>query len=92
MPVIDHAVHEKVRSTGAEPYGCANHTRVGEYPAPNRFYNIWGTVFVEEVIMIKNNMSQECRYDKSLEDQRCDECVHLGSGESYAEMVRSQGT
>ena len=34
-------------------------------------------------------MSDRCRYDRSLTDNDCTDCVHRGKGESYAEQVRS---
>ena len=33
--------------------------------------------------------SSECRYDKSLTDQRCLDCKHRGSGEAYDLKIRS---
>ena len=33
-------------------------------------------------------MSNRCRYDMSLKDRYCADCVHRGKGEAYEESVR----
>lgn len=91
MPVINHEIHEKVRITGKEPYSCNNRNIQPYYYVLTRDYLYNGTYKMTQTL-VHHNMSKECRYDKSLSDKRCENCIHKGSGESYAEMVMSQGT
>lgn len=53
---------------------------------PDHRYGCWG--LPEE---LNHRMSDRCRYDKSLGDPNCTDCVHRGKGEAYDKMVREQG-
>ena len=92
MPVENHAVHTKTRIAADKPYGCNNLDRdmVG-YSAPNRRAgaNGYEPTFWMERVKIPHVMSRECRYDMSNKDTRCDGCKHRGSGEAYADRIRS---
>lgn len=90
MPVIEHEVHDKVKSTGKEPYLCKNKNIQPYYYVSTRDY-MYGLTYRMIHTLVHHRMSKECRYDKSLSDARCDDCIHRGSGEDYAEMVRSNG-
>lgn len=83
MPVIDHATHEKVIEKAGTKYGCHNRERpikgapvVSVYALPRS----WPYVF-----------SEECRYDMSLQDAKCEGCEWRGGGERYDEEIRSKG-
>ena len=83
MPVLDHPTHEKVREGEGAVYGCWNRQRpikgapvVSVYSMPRE----WPYVF-----------SEECRFDMSLKDPKCNGCEWRGSGEKYDEMVRRNG-
>lgn len=94
MAVIEHAVHEKVKIKADKPYGCHNKDRDSKgYYAPNRMAGSDGykPMFRYEAIRIERRMSLECRYDMSLTDARCNGCKHRGSGERYADMVKTKG-
>ena len=82
MPVVDTPVHEKVREKEGAVYGCWNKPRpVRGQPVYSPFSNSeWPYVF-----------SEECRFDMSLKDPKCDGCEWRGSGEKYDEMVRRNG-
>ncbi len=82
MPVLDHEVHEKVKSTATTPYGCSNQPRSAGYHGQlgwneGRAMRVW----------IPDTMSKLCRYDKRPTDPRCGGCK-LPSDEEY---LRSYG-
>lgn len=83
MPVEDHPVHEKVRQASDARYGCKDRVRSTHYWAPNRVY--YGEKPVPEWTVIKNVMSDECRYDRSPSDPMCEGCANRGSGEPRRE-------
>lgn len=92
MPVETHEVHEKVKVGDDFRYGCWN--RPGKfnytYQAPARIYADDGSFEVSSVEVRFAN-SHNCRYDLSLSDSACKGCTHRGSGEIYAEKIRSIG-
>lgn len=92
MPVEDHAVHSKTKVAADKPYGCHNREMSEGYYAPNRFAGTTGNEPIWWIgrVRIPHVMSRECRYDMSLSDLRCSGCKHRGSGERYAELVRSR--
>lgn len=93
MPVIDHEVHESTKAGLDKRYGCWNKSRdFNAYYAPQRFAGSDGykPSFRFEAVRIVNRMSKECRYDMSKTDYMCEGCKHRGSGEAYAELVRSE--
>lgn len=84
MPVEDHAVHEKVREKDGATNGCWNLPRPKKCQPVRSIYAMpreWPFV-----------MSEECRYDMSLTDRKCEGCEWRGSGERYAEDIRRRGT
>lgn len=91
MPVIDHAVHEKVRISADKPYGCHNREMSAGYHAINRFAGTTGhqPIWWLERMRIPHVMSRECRFDMSLKDPRCEGCKHRGSGEAYDARIRA---
>jgi hypothetical protein len=83
MPVVDTPVHEKVREKEGAKYGCWNKPRPKGGDEVRSIYAMprsWPYVF-----------SEECRYDMSLTDSKCEGCKWRGSGEAYDAMVRSNG-
>ena len=91
MPVLEHEVHEKVRSATGEPYGCSNRGKFRNgYYAPDRDY-VKAWPYAEDKKWIPHTMSRTCRYDMSLTDPRCATCVHKGQGEAYSNEVRTKG-
>ena len=94
MPVEDMPVHDKVRELAGTKYGCYNRKPYADgYRAPNRYQTSDGyqAVYKLEAKFIPRVMSRECRYDQSLTDWKCHECIHRGSGEAYADRVRANG-
>ena len=92
MPVENHPVHAKTSIGASKPYGCHNLDReMMGYSAPNRRAgsNGYDPTFWMERVKISHVMSRECRYDMSNKDTRCDGCKHRGSGEAYADRIRS---
>lgn len=86
MPVLDHPTHEK--TIGGERYGCHNKTRKAKcYWAKDGYHGDGRQNFV----LVTHSMSVECRYDHSLSDHKCLWCINAGSGEAYAERIRSNG-
>lgn len=95
MPVEDMPVHEKVIEKEGARYGCFNRKPFADgYRAPNRYQTSDGyqAVFKIEAKFIPHVMSRECRYDMSLTDHKCHECIHRGSGEAYAARVRESAS
>ena len=94
MPVIEHAVHDKVRIDANTPYGCHDREFSEAYSAPNRRAgtNGYQPTFWLERVRIPHTMSRECRYDMSLQDARCGGCKHRGKGEKYAASIRAAGS
>ncbi len=82
-PVIDHEVHEKVKSTATTPYGCSNKGRDSHYLGQDG-WNHDGTACR---IYIRDRASLKCRYDGRKNDLRCGECK-LPSDDEY---LRSYG-
>ena len=92
MAVLEHEVHEKVRIELNKPYGCNGFgNRSKGYWVQERQYKSDKTYVIRDKF-IEYRMSHECRYDMSLNDPRCENCKHRGSGERYNEMVRSKGS
>lgn len=94
MPVLEHEVHDKTKELAGARYGCHNRKPYADgYRAPNRYQTSDGyqAVYKLEAKFIPHVMSRECRYDMSLTDWKCYECIHRGSGEAYAEKVRANG-
>ena len=91
MPVLPHEVHEKTVLT-RQYYGCYNYDRgaLAEYYAPTRIYNEDGSFYIGSKLVEVHN-SLECRYDHSLNDPRCNDCKHRGSGERYAQETARKG-
>ena len=94
MPGLDHDVHDLVREKDGAVYGCWNRNRFASgYYAPQRQYSPTGSGnFTMVKVYIDHTMSIACRYDMSLTDRKCAECMHAGSGEAYAEEIRRNGT
>ena len=88
MPVEDHPVHEKVVLAKGTPYGCKDRVYADGYWTHQRKYLEDGRYVMHEVF-IKHVMSADCRYDKSLIDERCATCSKKGNGEKYAQRVIS---
>jgi radical SAM protein with 4Fe4S-binding SPASM domain len=82
MPVLDHETHESVIEKEGAKYGCWNMHRptVGDIVESTYSGEKWSYVF-----------SEECRYDMSLTDTKCDGCEWRGSGEMYDLEIRSKG-
>ena len=81
MPVTDHPVHEHgVRETSTHRYGC--HNRRDRFKSYHIAQDGWwndGHELIAKVKAVEFRMSNECRYDKSLKDSRCQGCRHQGS-------------
>lgn len=92
MPVIDHPIHEKVIEKQGAKYGCFNRKPYSQgYLAPNRVYAPSGN-FTMENAFVPHVMSNDCRYDMSLTDRKCEGCEHRGSGEAYDQSVRGMAS
>lgn len=93
MPVLDHDVHPSVIIGPDHRYGCWNRVSYSRgYYAPSRQYSPSGSGnFTMVKQYISHAMSTDCRYDMSLTDDNCAECVHQGSGEEYDQRIRSKG-
>lgn len=91
MPVLEHEVHETVREKEGAVYGCWNRVgfRGGYYAPDRRYYGIGG--FDTISVFVEHCLSTDCRYEMSEKDTKCNGCKHRGSGEAYAQMVRSNG-
>lgn len=70
MPVIDHPVHEMTRQKNGAVYGCHNRRP-------------FKSGYLAAGLFIQDNMSRECRYDRSLSDGKCNDCKWRGMGEKY---------
>lgn len=88
MPVEDHEVHEKVKISADEPYGCSNRTGFGKgYYAPDREYRPDGT-FYTRLTFIPHAMSTSCRSFYLWDtDPRCAVCK-AERDEAYANTMR----
>ena len=82
MPVESHAVHELTRIDASHRYGCHNH-------GPRDPWVRGSDAYGSQAWPFRN--SQECRFDLSLSDPSCTDCIHRGSGESYTDLVRQVG-
>jgi hypothetical protein len=94
MPVVDHPVHP--RTVGGALYGCHNRAPFkASYIAPDRIYDAQPgplpNSYRSVQTAIPHAMSTDCRYDMSLTDKKCADCIHRGSGEEYDKMIRSNG-
>ena len=91
MPVEDHEVHEKVRISADEPYGCANRKELsGGYWVKVRVY-IDGSQGQYELLdkYIPFRMSTKCRsFYLWEEDPRCGYCTSPKDYE-YADKMRN---
>ena len=95
MPVLNHEVHPATVQADGAVYGCHNRSRdAAGYYAPDglqiKAHDNLKYSFVK-TRYIKNVLSKECRYDKSLSDPKCSGCCHQGSGEEYDRKVRRDG-
>jgi hypothetical protein len=85
MPVDEKEVHPL--TVGSERYdACREKVRRGGYWAPNRIY-VDGCAYAKELVFVVDLMSQGCRYDRSLSDQKCEGCGQRGEGEKYSAMM-----
>lgn len=90
MPVLDHEVHESVRTTTAAfRYGCNGMAFHEGYYAPARRTFPDGR-FEVTCTYIPHRMSTICRYDQSLLDTGCTDCPMRGQGEEYDQMIRNK--
>lgn len=93
MPVLDHEVHDSVIQKEDAKYGCWNKERKREDLLVkngwlfNHLFTEGKQLFTE----IEDFGSLECRYDKSLLDNKCKGCNRQGSGEKYSEMIKESG-
>lgn len=78
MPVIDHEISQLVIEKSGAVYGC--------WGRPESFAKTVRSLFSfpREYPFV---MSNECRYDKSETDRKCNGCHLRGSGERYAQSV-----
>lgn len=84
MPVEDHPVHKATMQASGALYGCHSRSRNRSNLLVKAGYTRYG----EQLWMsIDDFGSKECRYDKSLTDNKCRECPHRGSGEDYFRKV-----
>ena len=92
MPVIEHAVHEKVRIGEGWVYGCHNRPSKFKphYWAPERRVFPDGSFEVMSV-RVPHSLSHNCRFDLSLADPACKGCDHRGEGLAYTERVQALG-
>lgn len=92
MAVLQHEVHERTKIGPDHRSGCHNRPEFSRgYYAPDREYKPDGTwVIVQR--FIRHSMSQECRFDLSLQSAHCAGCKHAGSGEEYAATIRANGS
>lgn len=88
MPVEDHEVHEKVRISADEPYGCSGRSGFAAgYYAPDRRHKPDGTFYVIQV-WIPHAMSTACRNFYLWDvDPRCAVCTSERDVE-YAERMK----
>ena len=91
MAVIESQSNALNTCFSTRPYGCSNRKMQPGYYMPVRRYDRETGDFEVDTKFIEHAMSTECRYDKSLTDQRCQFCDHRGSGERYDQMIRSKG-
>ena len=79
MPVEDHEVHEKVRISADDPYGCHSKStgplRANGYYAPDRRYKPDGTFYIVQEF-IRHVTSTSCRNFYIWDtDPRCFGCT-----------------
>lgn len=78
MPVEDHEVHERVRISADDPYGChsaRNPVTSDGYYAPDRVYRPDGTYHIV-LTYIKHATSKDCRNFYLWDtDPRCRGCA-----------------
>lgn len=85
-PVEDHEVHEKVKSTGTEPYGCSNAKQSDGYWIKAREYRTNGTYVMRDTF-IPHRMSKDCRnFYLWYTDPRCATCERTKDRE-YAQRM-----
>lgn len=90
MPVEDHATSEKVKIDSSWRYGCWNRQgyKDGYLAIDGLTLGMLGNTREVSMSFVANNMSKECRFDKSLSDPACEGCKWRGSGEAYDQKVR----
>lgn len=88
MPVEDHAVHEKVRISADQPYGCHSRKEFHlDYYAPDRMYKPNGTFYVVQT-NVRHAMSSLCRNFYLWDtDPRCAGCT-TGKDFEYADRMK----
>ena len=86
MPDLDHDVHESVKSTGQEPYGCATAQQKDGYIVQVREYKNDGTYVMRDKF-VKHRMSKPCRnFYLWYSDPRCSRCKRQKDRE-YAQTM-----
>ena len=93
MPVRDHETHPSTIASD-KGYGCKDKERKHGYWAQAGWehsgeYGLHSSH--PSWVWIHNSLSQTCRYDQSLKDERCEGCRERGSGEAYDLKIRSEG-
>lgn len=84
MPVENHPVHSATVQKAGALYGCHSLDRNRKPILVKAGYTKYG----EQLwCRIDDFGSKECRYDKSLTDNKCRDCQHRGSGEAYFRKV-----
>lgn len=83
MAVLDHPVHERTRQNEDARYGCWNR--------PHNFRPVVHGADCFGTQIFPFRMSNECRFDLSETDAKCEGCQHVGSGAAYDRMVRTRG-
>lgn len=92
MPVIDHEIHERTIEKHGAVYGCHNFTHRKQYLTVKDGHGFDEDIGIRQLWKrIDYTMSNECRYDMSLTDIKCDGCRHRGSGEAYSDKVKEIG-
>ncbi len=89
MPGLDYEVHPL--TVGSEHYTkCSRKERKSGYWARDVRHNMQPPKDVW--VWVEDTSSRECRYDKSLTDQKCEGCYSRGMGEFYSDEIRRKGT
>jgi len=87
MPVEDHEVHEKTRTTTTKPRWCTDRPDFGTgYFAPDREYFPDGR-FRQINVWIPHTMSKTCRYDLAESDSQCATCSRKHEGAEYTRRI-----
>jgi hypothetical protein len=89
MPGLDHDVHPD--TVGGERYdACRNKARAPGYWVQTLSYKRNPPMRVWH--WIEDTLSKDCRYDRSLIDDKCEGCSRRGQGEAYSGDIRKRGT